>query len=353
MSEKLEQGGGVPNEKKGNTRRGFLKGFIKGVWGFNALTWTTAAGLHYRRELADALLDAQHVNDEYIRGTKKFIQEQYGVKVIFGGDHRHVDYDGEDLSATEAGRALSALLLALYKYPLDFFKKNSLPAISIAKNVRVRGEPVGGVTPHHEDAIVIGYYDDLSTMESIFHHELYHALDQRDPALQSKEDALWTEQMSDAGLAYAGTAARALPEGSPLRSVVARVASLEGAMNPTEDRATIAQALLTVGEHGALMKQLANLEEGELSRLLATKIVAIKEQYRLWSDGAMDDAFWFRLQKEEYTDEYDYEEGITVYGSSEPESDRNRIVGFDRYQHLRDRQHIVRQTPGWYPIIAP
>ncbi|HRH24604.1 MAG TPA: hypothetical protein PK109_03385 [Candidatus Paceibacterota bacterium] len=349
-------------EKKGPTRRGVLSGMgnvAKGIWAFNAVAWTAIGAQEiykYRGEILDVLLDAQHAGNENVQSARRFLKELYGVEVLFGKDHQNESYEAAGLTAYEAQRGLSAIISALMKYPHDFFKENPLtPVIRIGKGVALHHENethrVGGFASQEEGYFMIEYQERLSTMVEIFHHEFYHILDARHAS--EKRDAEWKAINAAAGYTYSGDV---FEDPAPYRSEFLDLfSSAHGAANPQEDRAEIAERLMTIYGYWGLTERLEDMEDGPIKEALERKIALVKEDFRVWSNGTMDEAFWLRIERESLrsAEDFTYEPLGSYTFYPPPSLDTGLVLGEPSRVYDTEPIVITGSRDSYPPSIAP
>ncbi|MEK9160691.1 MAG: hypothetical protein AAB440_01470 [Patescibacteria group bacterium] len=341
-----------PKQQKGVDRRELLKRAVTGG-AFGAIDGLMTVpgiviGAQYRREIVDFLTDAQHNSNVYIERTREFIKAQYGIEVTFGPDHQRRDeYRMEGLSEDEARTALSGLLITLYKYPPDFFKKHQLPLIRIGKNLFLNKEdpmlpgatlfmPFAGFADRTPEEIVISLPETLESFSLYLHHEIHHILEFRHLTEKHEDEWQALQESCECGT-YVGGDLEPRNLDTRLATVFARG---YGAVDSYEDRATIAEALLSVRYHASLLDRIEIIEDERLRETLRQKVNLIKRFYEILSPE-INPEFWNRL--ENVSRGRGDRDGIVVTGTRRP-----RVSGFLQY----DDAYITNEFQEWYPDLT-
>lgn len=312
-----------PKESSGPSRREVVAGLTWSGVGATALRWSIPTSLlniainggklyEQRDRVVRELLDTQHENDEYVQTAQRFLEHMYRVRIEFGVHSENENLGpGERLTGTglpvaEARRALLVISNALKAYPVDFFERNRIPRIRVAKNLttyvrvgafsaqRIR---LGGLAhtfgDDWDDTLYVSYLPEREgLMESNFHHELFHVLDYRDNAYED-DDREWAELHEACGCGSYDMNGRGIfaLAGGPFVNGYAST-------NPVEDRATTAETMLIPETHAYFLEIIENTKEPEIRELLQRKYDSIKDTFLRLSGGSMNEQYWDEVIRE-------------------------------------------------------
>lgn len=254
----------------------------------------------YLQELGTKTLD-----DKLIERGQQLLEELYGVRVQFGipvieeftgvpGEF----YRGDALAAAEARRAIEAVFQTLSRYPYDFFRRNTLPQIVLAKDIvhikhegsEVMEEAFQGLAIGARNRVMVKYFESKELVEVILHHELYHILDFRDEDY-GPDDLEWRRVQE----ACACGDYQPRPREEYTQEVEGPFLNGYSSTEPREDRATFAGRMLTPLQHLWLLRQMKEATSPEVQDAYAEKYRRIKADYFEWSKGVMDERYWNRI----------------------------------------------------------
>lgn len=281
-------------EKKGLTRRQFLKnaGKIAAVGTAAHLGILEGSALYGKRKwLLDALAkETEHAG--IIQRAKDFLSTNYGVTVTLGESWDPVSFSDE-LPTAEAIASLRVLIEELGKYPPDFFKRNKLSSIRIGTNIHIgpffwAKRVAGSFNFNPFSPVLLSFDGDLEYFRMTIHHELHHMLDYRDGGFED-DDKRWIEIHENCACGVYG---KEKAESQDIKSFLhGSFATSYGASHPTEDRAEFAAMMMVPFLHFILQERMRD-EKEKGGSVLAMKYESIKDAYKRWSGGKMDDSYW-------------------------------------------------------------
>lgn len=245
-----------------------------------------------------------------ILSDMRFIRERYGIRPQMHDINRN-DQPGivaERMEFKDAVRAVEIFREELGKYPPEMIRNSDISQFRIMEKLSVGATSLSvitlGVTYESGEMYVANGDDDLTYRETI-HHEIWHRFDyERYESKDTSTFLQWLDDVRDAAIdkdwenlheegekAYVGDDWNSMTEERPKGFV-----NKYGRKSPKEDRASIAQMLMT------RPKELAKLcEEDEL---LNIKVNMLKELYFKDSDEVMDDDYFQALLNGEVNEKY-------------------------------------------------
>ncbi|MFZ2886301.1 MAG: hypothetical protein WA021_00600 [Minisyncoccia bacterium] len=307
-------------KKKGVlSRRGLLKGLGSTVLGIGAITLTDAAlRLHRKRDsVLRALTGQKHVTTEATENARDFLRETYGIEVQFGDARDERNFFANDLSEGETIQSLQMLIEEMGKYPSDFFVRNKLVVIRIAKNFQIGStiapKAVAGFA--RNDVRIIGLsfaWENSDFFRHAFHHEMHHVLDYWNHGEQTNDER-W-EQIHEGCTCVPNVRRKDFDE-YKLEEYGRSFINAYGESSALEERAEFAAMMMVPRKHASFLLRLQR--EQEVDRLvLERKYGAMKQDYLDWSDGKMDQAYWDAII-EIGKDDIESEEQTSWYGEDE------------------------------------
>ncbi|OGJ63226.1 hypothetical protein A3A67_02855 [Candidatus Peribacteria bacterium RIFCSPLOWO2_01_FULL_51_18] len=263
---------------------------------FEEIYWKNIAPLHGKN---DALRDAVLKKGRILYGVEQNIQnlESYlnerGVPFQVRLDPSIPE--GSRVKMREIAMVLPQLLQAVGTYPASYLKKG-LRTLYILGNLQMKKleNPVG-FYDSDRGIIVMSplQHDGESVARMIFHHEYFHFSDDTD--ISGPRGSLdWRHRFHGDGMLPDGENVYGKFQKKVITRDIAWTSELSsagfarpyGRLNPKEDRATIAEALLDPLTFPDFRKK----TEGD--PLLREKVAAIKRTYFVRSSGRMDEQFW-------------------------------------------------------------
>lgn len=287
-------------EKKKKTltsRRAFLKGVASTVAATGAIVLTEQATFIYRKREAvlRALTGRERETTEAIENAKKFLKDTYDVTVELGDELRHRDTFAEELTKAESIQSLQFLIEEMGKYPADFFARNKLTFIRIAKNFQYGHafgpSALGGFAVREKRTIGLGFsWDHLEQFRDAFHHELHHVLDFWNGG-DAANDARW-EQIHQGCTCTPEVRRKPFEQGLDRREIGDRsFINIYGESSALEERAEFAAMMMVPRQHAAFLKRVARESEEDRS-ILERKYQGMVRDFFDWSGEKMDQAYW-------------------------------------------------------------
>ena len=247
-----------------------------------------------------------------IKELVNFLRNNYGldIKADIFGTPRDGDYyiKGENPSLAEQKQALVWLRREIGKYPSICIKNSRLKSIFLVKNLVAGADNVGGVTIGENLFISLGgnYVDlynllgwlDSSEFKETFHHELFHAVENID-------NPDWAKLNKGGENAYLKAWQYNLNWRDLDKELEAEVkqfirpigfASQYGQTNEFEDKATVAQLLITNPQRAFSLAQ--------KDTVFSKKLEVCKKAFKELSDGKMDESFWQDLMAGKVDEDY-------------------------------------------------
>ena len=257
----------------------------------------------------DTLL-GQYDYDEVVTEAKRYFSEKYGATLMVGSDEQsnsNADVRATPVELDRYKRAIQVLMqeFAAYKSPetLRAIGESSGFEVRIAKQVKWRKkgsereyDEAAGLTLGLELGKPAVAYVDAGQAESswpgIIHHELTHGLSARWEIPAERNDQ-WIKMHAALG----GYPYRFRPDGT----MGQKTASLElkecfltdyARESPAEDQAVCAEYLMVPELHVEFLRKIQNTKFPRAKRILVEKYLVTKENFKQWSGGKMDDAYW-------------------------------------------------------------
>jgi hypothetical protein len=294
MRESGKESGG--KEPKGPlNRRTLLKGIgavsLLAVGASRGGQQAAEFGLNKSEWLLGKLTDAQFTSDKFINEARDLLKSVYGIEVKFG-ESLDIRTVSDNLTQSQAQKAMTMLIREVRKYPKDFFKRNEATNIRIATNTQLLSD-----TPFAPDKIaglyrgtikeVLCEYDEtnLEFFARAFHHEIYHASDWHDGGFEA-DDTMWQAVHAQCACNPYSESSQAAKENN------SRFFEREyGATSPREDRATFAEVMMNPKLHYLFAIRMLDESEPAYSILLK-KYATVRKDYLKWSNGVMNEAYW-------------------------------------------------------------
>jgi len=246
-----------------------------------------------------------------LREDLEYLQNVYGLRVEM---HRQTPEDQhfvkviEKLNLREAASAVKIIREEVSKYPKEYIKQCGVKSFRLVKGLwwfdqsDKSLEPVGGLAYRNTRFVYATYSKDrIQFCRRIIHHELFHRSDQkklediaRFPVVGSiiaEEKEYWDDDswasLNPKGVGYLRDRYKQREKHSS-SSRPRGFACFYGTKNEWEDRATIAEELMT-DPIGLKIK-------GEFDPVLQTKIDRLKNIFRKRSKGLLNDHYFQDLE---------------------------------------------------------
>lgn len=298
-------GGDDTKEKKSFSRREFLIGV-----GTTLILAPFAAKLLGEFETLEEFLTGKmdgHDLDEVVIESKKMLHDKYGIELIMAIDPKSGEIVAKKVELEKYKVALRILLTELLKYPPEMIRKETegkSPVIQIGEKLQSWSSsdqkygPVAGVffPPAKKRRLRIGLNtsEDPENFGKTIHHEFNHAfVDNRDVAQARKwKGFLTTKREEDPYPMYYSMASKGKPD-----SVPSFFLTEYAAKSVSEDQAVTAEYMMTPHLHLEFMQRITASKDPDVIRILSLKYNAIKNEYKEWSGGKIDQKFWDNMIK--------------------------------------------------------
>lgn len=233
-----------------------------------------------------------------LKSTLSHLRAQYGIRARVGRarvlDARSVTFQAWEMTEF-AEEATAVLGQELTKYPPEFISFCGIRQIRLARKIFLKKpeywtgvKNVGGVSTENGPIYIAG------SERRITHHELVHKADQRAGTLLPGKIRKW--KRLNRRHPYLGELYWSMNPKEAEQLPYDGYANPYGRVNIKEDRATIGEQLMMNSE--------ALLERANDSFILSDKIRRLKADYKIWSNGRMNEQFFEDLAAGKVTEGY-------------------------------------------------
>ncbi len=234
-----------------------------------------------------------------IREAENFLRATYAVSAsgdCISYEEAATGLSGRELSRRHYAQALGRLSRELEKYPDDAITKLRIRNLRLVEELYVGGKRRGGCTNlrrgtsetvidifisadrQYRKGFVFSLFAERPADAEKIHHELYHAWRLAEPE-KTVDDEKWSRINPGGKKAYVES--MEVAESLWFRR---GFACPYGMLNPRDDRATVAELLMSNPWHANFISR--------RDSVLEAKIRQVKKDYDAWTDGRIDRKYW-------------------------------------------------------------
>jgi hypothetical protein len=230
-----------------------------------------------------------------------YLRLVYGLKIDskpkLDDESDEVRFEGLGLFAAQF--AASSLRWGLAKYPPSYIRDSGSRTIRLVDNLRVRSasddkvfEHVGGCVTNPNRNMYISpaslAYDPWGRhIHRTFDHELEHNWEKQESAYEPHSYTKWVRYMPEGAASYLGRRYEGMSEAEKAAIDATGFAIPYGRLNYYEDRATVAELLMSTPKKAASMQDAT----------LAMKVAQTKDDFAYRSRGLMSKAYFADLAR--------------------------------------------------------